>query len=499
MYTFCKPTHQRGLLLVLALCAASLFGLVPPRAAWAGFASGTTSTLPSAIAVATFAPGCATAQTAFVAGGTLCAQVTGIDPAVTNARFDLVDPDGIIQQTGPSITADGQTATYVLPSSGPLAKTGTWRVNIAYNTDSSVAATATFTLLVCPTVTLSPATLPNGVAGVAYSQSVTASPGGGSYSYAVSSGALPTGLALNAATGAITGTPSVAGSYAFVITATVFGSCQGTQAYSLSITCPTLTFSPASLPGGALGTAYNQTVAASPAGGNYSYAVTTGALPPGLSLNAATGALTGTPSAGGSYAFGLTATGFGICSGSQSYSLLITATCGTITLSPASLPAGSQGTAYSQTLSATGGVAPYTYNVLSGALPGGLTLDANSGVLSGSPAGTGTFAFTIRATGQGGCTGQRSYLLTINCATVTIDTALPNPVKSVAYSQTLTASPAGAYTFNILIGGLPPGLTLSSAGVLSGVVSTSGTYTFTVRARTVSGCQGTRAYTLTIS
>ncbi|HSE40105.1 MAG TPA: choice-of-anchor B family protein [Acidobacteriota bacterium] len=93
-------------------------------------------------------------------------------------------------------------------------------------------------------------------------------------------------------------------------------------------------------------------------------------------------------------------------------------TCPAITLTPTSLPAGTQGTPYNQTIVATGGTAPYTYAVSSGSLPAGLSL-TNAGVLSGTPTGTGTSNFTVLATDSDGCTGTRLYSLTINSGTCT--------------------------------------------------------------------------------
>ena len=259
-----------------------------------------------------------------------------------------------------------------------------------------------------------------------------------------------------------------------------------------------ITVSPASLPNGLTGAAYQQSIAALPIDA-YGYAVTGNGLPPGLTLNPTSGVLSGMPVAPGNYTFVIRATSPGGCSGSQAYNLLITGTCTTVAVNPATLPAGMLGTVYNQTLTATGGTAPYSFSVASGALPSGLTLNAATGVLSGTPLATGTFIFTLRATSQGGCAGQRQYVLTVNCGAITLSPqALPTGVKGAPYTQTLTASPAGTYTFNLLLGSLPPGFTLSSAGVLSGVTNQTGTYNFTVKA--VHGsCQGTKSYTLVIS
>jgi hypothetical protein len=281
------------------------------------------------------------------------------------------------------------------------------------------------------------------------------------------------------------------------ITATNFGQCLGSRAYSLMILCPAITLTPGSLPGAQAGVAYNQVMTASPAG-TYTYSLLTGNLPPGLTLNATTGALTGTATALGTYSFTIQALGAGGCNGTQSYSLAVT--CPTVTVNPATLPNGLVGTAYNQALSAVPS-GSYSFVRVSGALPGGLTL-SSFGVLSGTPTVSGTFSFTVRATGFGTCTGERSYTLVIgaNCTAITLP-ALPNGTVGANYNGNLAGTtPSGSYTFSLESGSLPPGLTLNNLfAALMGKPTAAGTYNFTLKATRNNGCTGLRAYALVIS
>jgi len=170
-----------------------------------------------------------------------------------------------------------------------------------------------------------------------------------------------------------------------------------------------------------------------------------------------------------------------------------------ITLSPSTLPGGTAGTPYSQTLSASGGTAPYTFAVTAGTLPPGLTL-STGGVLSGTPSAAGTFNFTGRAADADNRTGSRAYTLTVSCPTVIVNpNTLPKGAVGVAYNQTLTASGgAASYTFAVTTGTLPTGLTLNPNGTLSGTPSATGDFNFTVQATDANNCKGSRAYTVTI-
>jgi hypothetical protein len=183
------------------------------------------------------------------------------------------------------------------------------------------------------------------------------------------------------------------------------------------VVCPIITVNPPTLPNGTVGTAYNQTLSASGGTAPYTFTVSSGALPGGLTLNSATGAITGTPNAAGTFNFSITATDTNGCTGSRLYTVTIAAAgCPVITLSPSTLPPGMVTVQYSQSVTASGGTAPYIYAVASGTLPNGLILNPSTGLISGVPAQSGLFTFTIRATDAGGCIGARPYTLSILAA-----------------------------------------------------------------------------------
>lgn len=167
-------------------------------------------------------------------------------------------------------------------------------------------------------------------------------------------------------------------------------------------------------------------------------------------------------------------------------------------LSPSTLPGGTVGTAYDQTFIGSGGAAPYTFAVTSGALPGGLSLNGSTGLLSGTPAGAGAFAFTIGITDTNGCGTGNTYVILVTCPQIAITPAtLPTGAFNMPYNQALTASGGTApYTY-ALSGALPPGLTFA-AGTLSGTPSASGVYSVTVSATDANGCNAERTYLLLI-
>ncbi|MBI5075236.1 MAG: putative Ig domain-containing protein [Nitrospirae bacterium] len=168
-----------------------------------------------------------------------------------------------------------------------------------------------------------------------------------------------------------------------------------------------------------------------------------------------------------------------------------------LVITTTSLPGGVVGTAYpATTLTATGGFGPKTWSVSAGALPGGLTLSA-AGVITGTPTAPGTFNFTVQVTDSSGtATKPLSIIVTVGPLTITT-TSLPGGVVGTAYpATTLTATGGfGPKTWSLVAGGgfgqpsggLPGGLTLSAAGVITGTPTAPGTFNFTVRVTDSSG------------
>jgi hypothetical protein len=172
------------------------------------------------------------------------------------------------------------------------------------------------------------------------------------------------------------------------------------QSDVFTVSCPTITLAPASLPTGEVGTPYSQMISASGGLAPYTFTVSAGSLPGGLTLDPG-GLLSGTPATNGQFDFTVLATDANSCTGTLAYSIIV---CGTVAVTPATLPDAQQGAPYSQALEGTGGAAPYSFAVTAGALPTGLALSP-AGLISGTPTTVGLFNFTVTATSAGGCVG----------------------------------------------------------------------------------------------
>lgn len=247
------------------------------------------------------------------------------------------------------------------------------------------------------------------------------------------------------------------------------------------------------LPDSTKGTAYSTSLLVSGGTAPFTWTVTGGSLPPGLTLSGA-GAISGTPTTVGSYSFTAQVADSdpGTPQTASRTFALATLPSALVITSTSPLPAGVTTTAYSQTLQASGGTAPYSWSA-SGTLPTGLSL-ASNGTISGTPSAAGTYNFT--ATVVDSTSPQKTASQAFQ---ITITTYVP-PLAGGTYTVRLSASGGTApYSFAISSGGLPTGMILASDGTLSGDPSVSGTYTFTVTITDSVSATATQTYVISVN
>ncbi|MHC9086950.1 fibronectin type III domain-containing protein [Luteimonas sp. RIT-PG2_3] len=207
------------------------------------------------------------------------------------------------------------------------------------------------------------------------------------------------------------------------------------------------------------------------------------------------------PGYAGADSFSYTATDAYTTSAAATVSITVQAPA--ITLDNASLADAVGGSVYQQQLIASGGTAPYTMQLISGTLPAGLTL-ASDGELSGTPTAAGSFNLTLRATDSSTGTGpfsvDRAYTLTVAAPQIELQQDSVRPAShGTAYDQTLQASGGTApYTFTLVSGALPAGMSLSTDGKLSGQPTQAGSYAFTLQVSDANGFSANQATTLVV-
>jgi hypothetical protein len=195
--------------------------------------------------------------------------------------------------------------------SGTPSGTGSSSFTVTVTDSAAQAASQGFTITVAGSISVTTSSLPNGQTGVDYLQFLAASGGTPPYSWAITAGALPPGLALTSGNapgaGTIAGVPLATGTYSFTAHVSDTLGAAGTRALSITVTAGPLTVLTADLPPGVLGQPYAAQLQATGGVAPYTWAVTAGTLPPGLSL-ASSGAVTGTLTGSGDYPFTATVT-----------------------------------------------------------------------------------------------------------------------------------------------------------------------------------------------
>jgi hypothetical protein len=256
-----------------------------------------------------------------------------------------------------------------------------------------------------------------------------------------------------------------------------------------------------SLPDATVGVLYSFTLSAS--GGTQPYTWSASGLPSGLNIDSRTGTISGMP-VSAERRHNITAKVQAVGS-SDDKGLSLTINPGPPTITTASpLPAGTAGKLYApQMLTGTGGVPPYSWSLSAGSLPSGLNL-SSTGVISGTPAVSGTFNFTVqlRDDDRPAATAAKSFAITINSAIAPlsiITESLGTGTVGTEYSQVLTASGGTPpYTWSLLSGTLPSGLTVVSDGRIAGRPAAVGSQDFVLKVTDSAGATATRSFSLLV-
>jgi hypothetical protein len=372
--------------------------------------------------------------------------------------------------------------------SGTPTVSGTYSVSLSA-TNSGGIGTAPLSLTINPAgsvPTITSSTSASDMINTAFGYQITAT------NTPTSFGAtgLPSGLGVNTSTGMISGTPAVSGAFSVSLSAT---NSTGTGTASLSLTInpakPAITSSLAGT--GTVNTAWSYQITAS----NSPTSFNATSLPAGLSVNTGTGLISGTPTAAGSFSVSLSAANAG-GTGTATLSLTVNSNSGVPSITSSLTASGALNVAFSYQITATN--SPTSYYANSFFLPGGLSINTSTGLISGTPTTAGTYIVGLSATNASG-TGTASLTLTIGAGgsapVITSATTASATVNAVFKYQIIATNTPTSYGAT----GLPTGLSVSSStGLVSGTPSASGTFAVSLSAKNATGT-GTATLNLTVN
>jgi hypothetical protein len=257
-----------------------------------------------------------------------------------------------------------------------------------------VSCTADLIIRVLPRPAVTTTVVPAGAVGVAYSATLAASGGDGTYVWMLADGSLPAGLALDPS-GAIAGMPTAAGTFGFTVQVASAGT-SATRAFTLDIAAPLQITSTTPLPRGIVGQHYHAALTVTGGNASNQWSLAAGALPAGLTLSE-TGVIAGTPTAIDTAEFELRVAN---ALGQVTISAATLASLAAPVVSTSSLSPGAVGVAFDARLAASGGDGTYVWALAGGGLPGGVTLTAD-GAFSGTPTAGGSFPLVVQVTSAG--------------------------------------------------------------------------------------------------
>ncbi|MBB6501399.1 putative Ig domain-containing protein [Pedobacter cryoconitis] len=374
---------------------------------------------------------------------------------------------------------------------------GTVNFGLVATDISGCMTTANYTLKITGTLTLATATLPNGTVAKVYPSTQLPVPTGGSTPYTYAATNLPPGIVLNPNTGLLTGTPTTSGTYTFPVTITDADGNTVTTNFTITVRSP-LVLSAATLSNGTTGVAYPTQIIPPATGGSGVNTYSATNLPPGLSFDPVTRAITGTPTTAGTYTFPVTVSDNEGNTNTLNYTIVVK---DPLSLATATLPDGTVNVVYpTQTLpAATGGTGPYTYAATN--LPPGLTFDPVTRQISGTPTTSGTFTIMVNVTDAANGTIAVPYTLKVGGALNLPGATLAGGKVGTTYTpQTLPAVTGGTAPYTYSVTGLPAGLTFDPATrTISGTPTVGGTFNVTMKASDSGSLSTSTDYTLNVT
>ena len=405
--------------------------------------------------------------TNFVAGAHVTFGVANLAATVLNAgSLTVAIPASAVSQVGST------SVTVVNPNGGT----------------SNTVAFPTVSKLTILTTSLPPAQT-----GSFYTTTLAAAGGLPPYTWAATG--LPGTLSLNPATGVISGTWSATGSVTVNVTVTDQIGQNAFAQYPTTVTFPPIPLqivTPSPLPRGTVGVGYGATIFANGGTSPYTFALSGSTPPPGLSFTS-DGALSGTPTTPGVFNFtvGVTDSVNGVAY--KAFQVTIAPAALSVSGTVSDIPVG---TAVNDKFTATGGVPPYSFTE-SGPLPPGTSF-SNTGTLSGTATTAGTYTFSVTATDSAQSTASKSFTIKVTVPALSMGTAnLPNGQVGVPYSGQTTAT-GGVPPYSWGATGLPPGISVSTAGAFTGTPTTVGTYSVAVTVSDSAGAKASQTYALAV-